>query len=1137
MQLLLNHKARSLCTRQNLCMVRSLPPGKMFCVLIIAVSSLITLKGYSQGISLSLKNAPLERVFKLIEQQTNFKFVYSQEAMKHATPVSIEVKNESLNNVLKLSFANQLLTYSLKEKFIIIKVERKKTEIIEPLPNIEGKVTNENGAPLAGVTISLLKSNKATLTNEQGGFSLKRLSVDDILVATSVGYFKEEIKVNKQTYVVIALKPSVALLDETLIIGYGSSTKRYNVGSVTKISSDDISKQSQGNVLATLEGKSPGLVVSQSTGLPGSSIRVQIRGQNSLKTNPGSSFFRATYDYPLFIIDGVPFAPQNSNVNQFSSIGAAGNANPVNRDEGMSPFNSLNPDDIESIEILRDADATAIYGSRGANGVIIISTKKGKAGKTKFSLNGYTGVSSLARTTPLLNTTQYLQMRREAFYNDSIDNPSANVHPDIFNAPDLLVFDSARSTDWRQYFLGGTANTTSFNGSISGGNDNTQFLLGSGYRKETYIFPGNFSDQKISFNTNINHRSNNRKFLLNFSTTYSYSNNTSSSSSELLRASFLPPNYPDLVNNDGTIQWNYKGVNLYNNPLGQLRQKYRLETYNHLSHLQLGYEVLPALTVRSSFGYNKFEVNENAQTPAATQNPLYNPTGSSYFGINNYRTYIIEPQAEYKKSIYNGKIEFLIGFTYQQTVNNQTNINAYGYTNDALLNSPSGSSSVNIYDNESIYKYAAGFGRANYIYKGKYIIDLSGRRDGSSRFGPGKQFGNFGAIGGGWIFSEEPFTKSHLKWISYGKLKASYGTTGNDNIGNYQYLPAWAASYNNYEGTRGYIPQNLYNPDFSWAVNKKLQAGFELGILSDKVVTEIVWYRNRCENQLVSYILPNQTGFSNVTQNFDATVQNSGVEIQINSVIIKHNTFSWTNALNISFPRNKLIAFPGLDASAYAYYYVIGKSLSVLRRFNSIGVNDTTGVYQFTTAEKSPTYVPVDPNDNFIIGATDPRYYGGFTNSFSFKGFELDINIEFKKQLGLNYLGQVVNNTPPGILNALYGNQPAMILNRWQHPGDKTSVEKFTADYSSPAAQVFYSFFNSSGSYSDASYLRLKTVSLAYNFSEKFLKKMGMKSCRIYVNAQNILTITKYKGTDPETQSFYGIPPLKTIAAGLQFNF
>lgn len=1136
MQRILNCKAQPLWKRQIVLRFKTLCVMKTLCVpLLMAICLIFSIKGHAQKISLSLKDASLKKAFKLIEQQTDYKFVYTDEAMALSKPISLEIKNETLDNVLKLCFSDQPLDYSIDGKMIVIKIAEK--QIRQTLTQLKGRLVGEDGAAIQGATVIALQTNSGTFTNEHGEFTLQNIKANDVLEVKSIGYLTQQVSVNSQTFLLITLKPSIAILDETMVIGYGSSTRRFNVGSITKVSSEDISNQSQGNVLATLEGKSPGLVVNQSNGLPGSSVHIQIRGQNSLKTNPGTSTFAAAYDYPLFIIDGVPFAPQNSNINQLSSVGASGNLNPVNRDEGMSPFNSLNTDDIESIEILRDADATAIYGSRGANGVILITTKKGKAGKTKFSLDTYTGASKLTGTTSLLNTGQYLQMRREAFYNDSVDNPSAFVKPDIYNAPDLLVFDNSKNTDWQKYFLGNTANATSINGNISGGNDNTQFLLGSGYRRETYIFPGDFSDQKISFTTSVDHRSDNHKLSVDFSSTYSYDNNTSSSNTQLLQAAFLPPNYPDLTNADGSIQWNYKGINLYNNPIGTLRQKYVLQTYNLLSHLQIGYEVLPGLIVRSSFGYNKFDVNENAQSPASSQNPLYNPSGNSNFAVSNFHTEIVEPQAEYKSHLLGGRIDALIGFTYQHTANNQTNINAFGYTNDALLNSPSGAASVAVYDNESIYKYAAGFGRFNYIYKDRYILDFTGRRDGSSRFGPGRQFGNFGSLGGGWIFSEEKFIKSKLQWLSYGKLKASYGTTGNDNIGNYQFLPNWALAYNSYNGTRGYVPQNLYNPDFSWAVNKKLQAGLELGALSDKIITDVVWFKDRCGNQLVSYLLPSQTGFSSVTQNFNATVQNSGVEIQINATILKRKSFSWISAFNLSFPKNKLVAFPGLDASAYSYYYVIGKPLNVLQKFNYAGVNDTTGIYQFITAGKSLTYSPVDPEDYVIAGTTDPRYYGGFTNTFSLNQFQLSVYIEFKNQLGLNYLAQVVSNAPPGILNALYGNQPVLVLNRWQQPGDHSLIEKFTADYGSAAAQAAYPFYDSRGSYSNAAYLRFKTVSLAYNFSEKYAKKIGMKSCRIYVNAQNILTITHYKGADPETQSFYGIPPLKTITAGLQLSF
>ena len=1116
---------------------------KTIILLTIIASCLIVTKCYSQNITLSLKKVSLEKAFKEIRKQTGYSFVYTREQINKSNPVSVSIKNASINQALDICFANQPFKFIVDDKHIIVKDMPYKTNppAVGVGLEVKGKVVNEQNEPVVGATVTVKGSKIATATNENGEFFLISVDGQATLIITSIGYVADEVLIRGRTYLIIQLKMSVPALDETVLIAYGNTTRRFNTGSVTKVTSEEINEQPVSNPSAALQGRVPGLVVTSTSGLPGSSFNIQIRGQNSLNPDPYNSL--SPKDNPLFIIDGVPFAPQNNNINQLPSIASPGiNVLLNNSYGGISPFNTIDPSNIESIEVLRDADATAIYGSRGANGVILITTKKGKAGKTKFSMNVYTGVSNIAHTIPMMNTKQYLDMRKEAFANDGI-TPS-NTGPSDFRtyAPDLTIYDPNKYTDWKNFFIGNSSYTTNINTSLSGGSENTQFLFGAGYYHQTYIFPGDFAYDRGSVNFNLHHNSIDKKISFDFSSAYSFDKNNSSGTPDLLHAYSLDPNFPNLLDDNGNLVWDYKGstFGVSNvNPLSYLKKKYSITNFNLISHLQVGYKIVSGLEVRASLGYNKLSSIEYSGNPAVSQNPYFPRIATADFGTKDIYNWIIEPQAEYSKKFGKRKINILLGGTFEQDINSSTIISGSGYSNDNLITSIAGAPDKTAADAYSLYKYNAVFARVNYQFNQRYILNLNGRRDGSSRFGPGKQFGNFGSIGAAWIFSEESFVKKNLKWLSFGKLRASYGTTGNDAIGDYQYISRWQPTDYYYQGAPGYLPQNLYNPDYSWAITKKTEGAMELGFLNNRLLLTAILYRNSSGNQLVYYQLPSQTGFSNVTENWSANVQNTGWEFVVASSNVKTKKFSWNTSFNLTVPRNKLVSFPGIESSSYATKYVVGQPLSVLMKFKYLGVNDTTGIFQFLTAGGAPTYSPADVsnnkfNDVQVIGNLDPKFYGGLNNSFEYKNFQLNIFLEFKKETGVNYLAQIYGgNVPGGEFNL-----PSELLSRWEKPGDKSEFEKFTTDAFTTAGRSANTYFaQSSGVYSDASYIRFKTVSFSYKLRGKLLEKIKIEIVRLYINAENLLTITNYKGNDPETQNFYGIPPLRTIAVGCQFIF
>lgn len=1018
-------------------------------------------------------------------------------------------------------------------------VDVKGLECRKPSPDIllatidvHGKVVDENGEPLAGATVSVKGTKEVVAANEKGEFILKGVDPNASLVITNVGFDPITLKVEGRGAVNIVLRRKVSQLDETQVIAYGTTTQRFSVGSISKVTAEDIESQPVTNPLQALEGRVPGLVVTQTGGVPGAALTVQVRGQNTLASSFSNGIL--PMDNPLFIIDGVPIATQNNSMNQLSSIAAPGAGGQYQASySGMSPLNSLNPADIESIEVLRDADATAIYGSRGANGVVLITTKRGKGGKTRFTANVWTGQSEVTRMPQMMNTQEYLAMRREAYANDGL-TPSGNPNDPNF-APDLFVFDTTKYTNWPKYFLGGSAHVVNANGTLEGGDANTQFLVGGGFHHETYITPGNFADIRASVNMGLHHRSPNQRLKIDFSAYYGYDQNNSVTP-ELLLGFIMPPNYPTLENPDGTLNWSYNGFDLYNadrNPLAYIRQVYNAKTANLVSSLQVEYRLFPNFTLRSHFGFNTTHFVESDAFPLSSQDALDYAVSSADFGANDYQTWVIEPQAEYRKNINRGNLDVLLGGTFQENTNSTGMVSGSNYASDALLESIAGAGTITASANNNQYNYSGGFARLNYILNKRYIIDLNARRDGSSNFGPGRQFGTFASEGLGWIFSEEKSIKRTIPWLSYGKLHESYGTTGSDAVTPYQFLPGWTPSYYRYNGNGGFAPQNLYNPDFSWAVTKKFEFGIDLGLFKDRLILGATWFQNRCGNQLVEYSLPEQTGFYGVTENLPAVVQNRGWEFRVSGTIVKARKFRWEANLNLTIPENRLVSFPGIANSPYAYTYIVGQSLSVLNMFKTLGVNDTTGFYEFLTNKGTPTYNPDFLADKRIIGNLDPKYYGGLMNSFSYKGWRLGVFLEFKRQLGRNYLNSMYANVVPGWAT----NLPTTFLSRWRKPGDQSPIQQVSTSF----GQAYSSGNNyhfSDGAFSNASYMRVKTVSLSYNFPSEFIRKrLKMESGNVYLNAQNLFTITKFQVIDPESQQMFGVPPLRTVTAGIQLMF
>jgi TonB-linked SusC/RagA family outer membrane protein len=967
---------------------------------------------------------------------------------------------------------------------------------------VSGEITEKSGAPMPGVNV-IIKGNPSvgTISATDGSFTLQRVPSDAVLSFSFIGFKTQEIPVEGRTRIDVKLEEDITSFPEVVIYaGYYSVKEKERTGSISKITSKAIENAPVSNVLAAAQGQMAGVNITQSNGLPGGGFAVQIRGLNSLRSEGNN---------PMYIIDGVPVSADKPSV--LTSI--------TYSDGEVSLLNAINPNDIESIEILKDADATAIYGSRGANGVILITTKKGKkGGKTHFNINSCYGISNLANKMDLMNTEQYLEMRRQAYANDGITTYPANAY-DING-----TWDKTRYTDWQKELIGNTATNKDVHLSLSDGNDNTSILLSGSHNEQSTVFGRNFTYKTNNLTGNISHHSIDNRLILNVAGLFSAQSNNLIQTDNTISTLKLSPNAPALFNKGGSLNWEN---NTFTNPVAAYvcTYSYKSKTFN--TDINIQYELLPSFHVKINGGISYLTFEDLLLYPHTMYNPAFGftPANSmSYKGHNQRFSYLMEPQINYSKAFGDHNLDILLGSTYQETQNAVLNVTGNGFDSNSLITNLAAAKSITVNKNQATeYKYAAFFGRMNYQYKNRYIFNITGRRDGSSRFGTDNRFANFGAIGVAWLFSEESFLKEN-KWLSYGKLRVSYGITGSDLIGDYQYLDTYTLSSNNYGGSASLYPSRLYNAYFSWEKTSKLEAAIETGFLNDRIHFSLAVYRNRSGNQLVGIPLPATTGFSSIQANLQATVENKGLELEISSTPVKTSSFSWNSNFNISFPRNKLVKFPGLEGSTYANTYVIGYPTSITKVYNYKGIDHETGLYTYTDYNEDGNIT--SPDDNKVIENIGVKYFGGWLNQITYGRWDMTVLVQFVGHKQWNY------NSLMSYPGTMY-NQPLEVLNVWSEDNKNGRYMPYTTGTNSQKTTLLKAFKKSTAAISDASFIRLKNVQLSYRLPVK----RYVQDILIYVQGQNLLTLTDYFGLDPEFTTIGFLPPLKTWSFGVQINF
>lgn len=962
-------------------------------------------------------------------------------------------------------------------------------------PLISGIVSDANG-PLAGVNILVKNTSRGTQSDMDGHYEINANS-SDTLVFSYLGYKTREVAVGSGSILNVVMEVDATALDQVVInAGYYKVSDREKTGSIARVTAAEIEDQPVVNPLEALQGRIAGVNIGTTSGVPGAGLTVRIRGQNSIMGG----------NEPLYIIDGIPFDSQ--------SLGSFLSSGGIIPGGNISPLNAINPAAIESIEVLKDADATSIYGSRGANGVILINTKKGKAGKTKYSIGGSTGVAHITQKRDVMNTEQYLEMRREAFANDGITE-----YPEY--AYDVNGFwDMDRNADWQDVLIGHTANTSAMRGTASGGTQRTRFFLNGMYQNETSVFPGKFNYDRVTMNSSLRHSDVQEKITIDLNAGYTLEDNSLPGGDLSYFAPSLSPNAPPLYDDGGNVNW---AEGTWNNPIAQFENKYKSNSQALYSSLALAYRPWQQLEIKLNSGYGTSKLTDRVTAPHTAFNPAWGMTSANSMVTTNEgnKTYwILEPQLNWKKSWKDLALNILLGSTFQKQQFAQYGVYGLGFPANDFITNLSAATTVLVNNEISAqYNTQSWFGRVNVALKNKIFLNVTGRRDGSSRFASGNKYGNFGAVGIAYMFSDE----LNLDWLSFGKLRGSFGITGNDQIGDYQYLRTYTITDQSYDGNLGLQPSKLYNPNFRWEENKKRELALEMGFLKNKISLSVAYFNNQSSNQLINYSLPTTTGFGSILTNLDAEVENTGWEFDLSTVQFQTTNFKWTTSINFSLSKNKLLAFPNLETSTYANKFVIGQPLSIVKLYKLNGVNPDSGLFEFEDYNNDGKLTA--SNDRQYLADLTPKYFGGFSNKLTYKKWELDVFFQFVKKNGYN---QYRLTEPAGSL----ANQPTSALDRWQQPGDMATMQRFTTGADPEAFNAYYQFTQSSGIISDASFVRLKTLTLGYTLTGKIIPQ---SSCRLFLSGQNLLTFTKFEGGDPEQSDGY-LPPLTRLSFGFQLN-
>jgi len=1071
-------------------------------------------------VTLHVKRRSIDSILFDIKAQTGLSPMYNLMEVK---PGLIKKRNLTVTDKPVADVLQELLmplhyTFEISNQSIIITKgtpanagKMNDADTVTEYRQLAGTVTDDAGRPVGGVNVVIKGRRLQTVTDTEGKFRFRQVAAQNTLLVYGSGYAPKEVPVDGKDRVDIILHPAVNTLDETVVLGhsYNLASDRFLTCNSYSIKSRDIANQPVSNPLQALEGWVPGLFIEQTTGLPGSGIKVHIQGQNSLtKTND-----------PLYIVDGVPFLSRLPFT--YSDIQGGSGSNGVDlagvQAGSGSPLDYINPEDIDSIYVLRDVSAAAQYGSRAANGAIVIITRKGADSAARVQVTFENGWATVTRKIQLLNTAQYIGLRTAAYHNDGLPVPDRSSPADETNL-DLTHYDPERYTNWQQELIGGTAQFRNLHTAVSGSTGHTRYQVSVGYRRQTTVFPGALGDRKTSIHTGLQRGSDSSRFRIMFNGNYVRGNTMLIAEDLTKDAMSLAPNAPALYKPDGTLNWDVlpDGEAGWSNPLAH-SQPYHNITSNLLAGITASYRLPYGLQLSNVLGYNYLHAQDELSQPLSAYTPqerVYRDNRVQ-MAISGMHTWSVEPQLSYYKQSGNVTFNTTIGYTWQEHIAHREAIDGSGFAAEKLMEDIAFAAYKDTVSSSAYYRFSAVYGTFSSIWNNRYILSLSIRQDHSSRLGKTERSHTFGTVSAAWIFSDEIWAKENLPFLSFGKLKTGYCITGNDGL-----LEKDTYVYN----TLLYRP-----PQPGWEKIQKVYLGLDLGIARNKLFVGINYYNNRSANHLLERKQPVFPGIPFSIFSYGALVQNTGWELELHTKNITLGKYRWSADATLTVPRNKLLAFPGLQQTAYAYDYVAGQSLNLVRAYQFAGVDPLNGLNRITDRNGNislPAVQPV-PEDRVVNIDLNPRFYGGLHNCFTYGRFQLDVFFQFVKQKGPLYNWSY----QPGLFSstANTGNQPVAVLAAWQKPGDNTTVAKAISHFSDTTYASYINGQFSSAMFGDASYIRLRNLALSYQLPAM---KWRHATAKIFVHAQNLLTITGYNSLDPETKSSVSLPPLRVITVG-----
>lgn len=992
---------------------------------------------------------------------------------------------------------------------------------------VTGKVTSAaDGSGLPSVTVQVVGTTKGTQSDASGNFTITVPSSKSVLSFRFVGFLTQEITVGAQSIINVSLKEDSKALEEVLVVGYGTQIKRDLTGNVAQISSKAIEGLPVVSTEQAIQGRAAGVFIESGNGKVGQGVKIRIRGSSSVSAG----------NNPLYVVDGIPITSTDQ-----SSTGG-----PTN------PIADINFNDIESIEILKDAAASAIYGSRASNGVVLITTKRGKSGKTNVNINYFSGSSEATGHREFLNTAQYVELFTEARVNNGYSASGGYTRFDRYALGERARWQDPTSanytsTNWEKQVLR-TGKINQFDLSITGGNDKTKFYASGSYSKQDGIIVKN-SFERISSRLNVDHKASDKVSLgINFSMARTFNTRLSNDNafSTPMQIVALSPISPVIDPRTGEYTDSYNGavVTQYYNPL--LSIKYtdnNTEVYRSIGNVYGQWNILPSLSFRSEYGYDMLFQNEEQYYGKETaRNNTTAVNGEAYKTNTLMFNYSTNNFFSFNKNINDlHDIQAVGGMSYQQSKRNYMDATARSFPSNSYKMLVSGATKADANSTETFFSFLSYFGRLNYKFSNKYLFGFTGRVDASSRFGANNRYGFFPSASVGWIVSEEEFIKD-IPQISYLKLRASYGLTGNAEINNNAANGLYSAAFG-YVGTPGQRPVQLANPDLRWEKTAQTDIGVEFGFFNNRVSAEVDYYFKKTSDLLLNVNVPGTSGYSSLLKNV-GELENKGWEF----VLRTDNSFGdlkWKAAINAATNVNKILNLQGqVITGGFLNRAVEGQPLGVFVGPEYAGVDPANGdaLYYKNTKNADGSVDRATTNDvnqaeYVVIGNPNPKWIGGITNEFSYKG--IDFSFTFQ-----GVYGNSVYNGAGKFMSAngdFYDNQTIDQMNRWQKPGDITNVPQARYLGGNGTAE-------SSRYLQDASYTRLKTITLGYTFPSSVVNKLKLSKLRVYATANNLLTFTKYTGWDPEVNTdylggvaagndFYSAPQPKTITVGLNLGF